>query len=311
MAEACSIARGADFPALARHLFGHVRLHFGDGPEQSRRLASASLGAVRVSDLEAGVHTVCGDHVVQATHDPDSLKLLFQTEGASRIEQGGRMVEFGSRIPVLYDPTRPYTLVNRTRVRLLMIQVPREAFSQAAVQALAAPMLISATFAGLCRVVRSTMETSLAEAGRLDDSSRAGLGEGLVSLVRPVIEASIAAAGGQGARSLDLLLLRAKAYIEANLDRADLTVERIAARMGCSRSYLFRAFESEGMAPVHYIWDQRLERARAELTAAPAHHRSIADIAFSAGFTSSAHFSRAFRNRFAISPRDCRHAARG
>ena len=91
MESAC----GREFPVLAQKLFGNVRLHFSDAPIERRYLRSAMLGQCRVSELMAGAHTVYGDHVVRASHDPDMLKLLIQSEGISLIEQGGRAVSVG------------------------------------------------------------------------------------------------------------------------------------------------------------------------------------------------------------------------
>ena len=309
MANGHETASGADFPDLARQLFGNVRLQFGDGPAHARHLSSDRLGVCRLSALEAGAHTVRGERVVKASHDPDALKLLIQERGESVIEQGGRAVDFGGGAPVLYDPTHPYTLVNRTGVRLMMLQVPRNAFSPRAVQSLVAPRLASASLTGLWHVLRSTMQTSLAEAAGLDEASRNSLGDSLLNLVRPLVEGEPVAPEAGRPGSLDMLLERAKAYVMTNLDRPDLSLGRIAARMGCSPRYLFRAFESEQTTPSQYIWDLRLERARAELAAPDSAMRTISDIAFSFGFSSSAHFSRAFRNRYGIAPRDWRRAA--
>lgn len=311
MAQVFETAKDADFPTLARQLFGNVQLQFGDAPENSCRLSSACLGACRVSELEAGAHIVYGQRVVRASHDPDALKLLIQAEGCSAIEQGGQTVEFGDGAPVLYDPTRPYMLFNRTCVRLLLLQVPRNAFSRAAVQALAVPRLPPKAMAGLWYVLRSTIQASLAEAASLDAVNRASLGDMLVDLVRPIIEAREPFSQAGRSRSLDMLLERAKTYIAAHLEQSDLSLARIAAQMGCSPRYLFRAFEIEGMTPSQFLWDRRLVLARADLASPECARRSISDVAFSLGFSSSAHFSRAFRNRYDISPRDWRRAALG
>ena len=56
----------------------------------------------------------------------------------------------------------------------------------------------------------------------------------------------------------------------------------------------------------HYIQEQRVTRACAELCN-PAHdHRRIYEIAFALGFSSEAHFSRVFRSTFGLSPSDVR-----
>jgi AraC-like DNA-binding protein len=56
----------------------------------------------------------------------------------------------------------------------------------------------------------------------------------------------------------------------------------------------------------HTIWAQRLEACRRELGDPQQGHRSISDIAFGWGFNDAAHFSRAFRERFGLSPREWR-----
>jgi AraC-like DNA-binding protein len=306
MGTAFAIAHGADFPDLARQLFGAVRLDFPERPGESRHLTSAVLGDCRISELEAGAHTVHGERVVRSSNDPDALKLLIQTEGRSAISQGGRTVDFGDGMPVVYDPTRPYVLVNSTRVRLMMLQVPRDAFSGAARDGLASPFLPPAAFSGFCHVLFSTMQATLREAGRLDEASRASLGRTLADMVRPLIEPDITD-GFSKSKSLETLLARAKDYIEAHLEEPDLSVERVATRMGCSPRYIFRAFEADGTTPSQFIWNARLVRARANLGSTTCAGRTISEIAFSLGFSSSAHFSRAFRDRFGMSPRDFRH----
>ncbi|WP_343229034.1 helix-turn-helix domain-containing protein [Rhizobium setariae] len=304
---AVEIADGPDFPVLAQKLFGNVRLHFPQAPAHARRLTSAVLGEARVSELEAGSHAVFGERVVRASHDPDSLKLLIQAEGSSLITQGGRTVDFGDGMPVLYDPTQAYTLINRTHVRLMMLQVPRHAFSRVALASLLTPRLPHGALGGLWHVLLSTMQSSLREAGRLDEASRVNLGRTLVEMVRPIVEAETP--GQVRAKSLDVLLTRTKVFIETHLEQPDLSVEKIAARMGCTPRYIFRAFETQGVTPSQFIWEARLKRARADLGSAGCAARSISAIAFSLGFSSSAHFSRAFRQRFEISPRDFRRSA--
>jgi AraC family transcriptional activator of tynA and feaB len=308
MAEVLEMAVDEAFPKLARQLFGDVRLEFADEPLERRRLRSVQFGGCRVSELQAGSHSVVGERVARASHDPDSLKLLIQTKGSSLIRQSGRTVMFGEGMPVLYDPTRPYALVNRTPVHLVMLQLPRDAFPEHVLSTLAAPIVPRHDLAGLWHVLLATLRSSLIEAVSLDALGRQKLGAALVHMVRPLLEDSVS---GEQVRpaSLDILLKRCKLFINAELHSPDLGMERIASRMGCSPRYVFRAFETEDMTPMQYIWEARLRRARQNLSS-PAHAgHSITEIAFSLGFSSSAHFSRAFRERFGMPPRDFRCAA--
>lgn len=110
--------------------------------------------------------------------------------------------------------------------------------------------------------------------------------------------------------SLGLLRLRIEAYIEANLETSQLTVATIAQRMGCSPRYVHRAFETGSMTIAEYLWETRLHRAWARLISADGESETISDVAFSVGFASSAHFSRAFKGRFGVAPSALRRSAR-
>jgi len=55
-----------------------------------------------------------------------------------------------------------------------------------------------------------------------------------------------------------------------------------------------------------YLLEHRLERCRAALAASSAGRRSSTSIAFAWGFNDAAHFSRSFRHRYGLSPRDFR-----
>jgi AraC-like DNA-binding protein len=95
---------------------------------------------------------------------------------------------------------------------------------------------------------------------------------------------------------------RAAAFIAAALADPDLTPSQVASAQHISRRSLDAIFAQHGWTITRWIWEQRLSAASAALRA-PAHaHRSLLDIAIAHGFTSSSHFSRAFRARFGLTP---------
>ncbi len=60
-------------------------------------------------------------------------------------------------------------------------------------------------------------------------------------------------------------------------------------------------FSDSGMTVSDYIWRARLQNCRQELEEAQG-RKTITDVAFSWGFSSSSHFSRVFRKYFGIVP---------
>ncbi|BAQ47528.1 helix-turn-helix domain-containing protein [Methylobacterium aquaticum] len=99
------------------------------------------------------------------------------------------------------------------------------------------------------------------------------------------------------------------AHIDRHLDDPDLTPAGIAAACRVSRATLYRLFGFEG-GVMAYIAGRRLDRAFTALCRPEAEHTSIAEVAYRSGFTSEAHFSRSFRSRFAMAPREARRRAR-
>ena len=105
------------------------------------------------------------------------------------------------------------------------------------------------------------------------------------------------------------LLHRAKSEIERNLASPDLSVSTLCSAVGLSRAGLYRLFAPYGGVRA-YIQDRRLRRAAADLVSLRHHQKYVYDIAFNWGFASEAHFSRAFKARFGMSPKDARDLGR-
>src|SRR4030081_1705477 len=94
--------------------------------------------------------------------------------------------------------------------------------------------------------------------------------------------------------------------IERRLDDPDLTPARVADAEGISERYLQKLFEGSGSSFTHYLRERRLQRTSAGLSNPAQAAQSVSEIAYRNGFNDSAHFSRAFRHRFGVSPREFR-----
>jgi AraC-like DNA-binding protein len=97
-----------------------------------------------------------------------------------------------------------------------------------------------------------------------------------------------------------LQLARAAAYIERNLTSRALTPASVADAIHVSRSTLYRMFSTSGGVN-RYIVRARLDRARSALADA-GQARRVSEVAFGSGFLSEAHFCRAFRRAFGVTP---------
>jgi acetamidase/formamidase/AraC-like DNA-binding protein len=102
------------------------------------------------------------------------------------------------------------------------------------------------------------------------------------------------------------ILNRICQLIEARLGEHDFSRETVATKEGISPRYVQKLFENAGETFAHYLRLRRLERCRSELVNPIYAHLSITDICYRWGFNDSAHFSRAFRDQYGMSPRSYR-----
>ncbi len=101
------------------------------------------------------------------------------------------------------------------------------------------------------------------------------------------------------------LRMAAQTLMQRHMDTPDLSVGVIAAKLGCSRAALYRAFAEEGLTVAGYLREIRLKKVYQLLQTAPGCY-TIAEIAARCGFVDSASFSRLFKQVFDICPKDLR-----
>src|SRR5882757_258728 len=156
---------------------------------------------------------------------------------------------------------------------------------------------------GFTEVFSRTLESSARNLETLSDTEWAAVAQSLADLL-PTFVAPTTEAGGTATQAA--ILHRLCQTIERKLDDPDLTPARVAEAEGISERYMQKLFEGSGSSFTHYVRERRLQRASAELSSPAEAHHSISEIAFRNGFNDSAHFSRAFRHRFGLSPREFR-----
>jgi AraC family carnitine catabolism transcriptional activator len=96
------------------------------------------------------------------------------------------------------------------------------------------------------------------------------------------------------------VLKRAIKLMEENLEDA-LPIPQLCRRVRLSQRQLDRLFaQFVRKSPVLYYRDIRLDRARSLITQTD---MRLSEVAVASGFSSQAHFSRAYRERFGLAPR--------
>lgn len=161
---------------------------------------------------------------------------------------------------------------------------------------------------GAGRLLRSLGET-LAAGGRVE-AARRRLREARTVLTE--IGAPEAETIALPPPSLDdrqrLLVERMEAYIDAHLDAQELSPATIAAAHHISLRYLYKLFRARETTVAAWIRQRRLEHCRRDLADPGLADRPVAAVAARWGFVNPAHFTRAFRAEYGLTPGEYRRA---
>ena len=204
----------------------------------------------------------------------------------------------------IIDYARPFRSV-ATDYGNLMIVVARESVP-AALLALEPHGLIFPRGSGAARLIGAAMQEFYAQADDLTVSEAEAAIEGIVALTTAC--ARIRLAGDE----LDHVKSRRKSaldYIDAHLGNAQLGPDEIADAANLSRASLYRLLAAEGGIRT-VLLKRRLDEALRLMLADNKDERSLKEIVKRCGFGGTSQFSRAFRARFGVPPRQYRALVR-
>jgi AraC family transcriptional activator of tynA and feaB len=97
---------------------------------------------------------------------------------------------------------------------------------------------------------------------------------------------------------------RIRDFIDAHLADAELNPQSTSDALNMSRSHLYAVMAEAGETFSTYVRNRRLDECRRSISDMP--DKTIAEIAYAWGFQDQSSFSRMFKTRFGISPREGR-----
>lgn len=273
---------------------------FYDGHATAFHRNATGVALTRISAGSQGVSPLPGSG--------DSLPIaLLPVEDGVVLRQGSghRIVPVGHLL--LLPRSGDWSVVFQRDMRAIVLSVTSEAlhgritgklkFGEARV---VAPGGLGDVFSRMLDATARTLET-------LTDVEWAAVAQGLADLLLTFAHQLAAPTSDAGHSATQAAILhRICQTIERRLDDPELAPARVAQAEGISERYLQKLFEAVGDNFTHYVRERRLQRAWADLSNPAEAHQSISEIAYRYGFGDSAHFSRTFRHRFGLPPREFR-----
>jgi AraC family transcriptional activator of tynA and feaB len=230
--------------------------------------------------------------------------LAYLKDGSASIVQDGREASVRSGDIVLFDSARPLRI--KAAMHCHSFDISAEQMKAVLPQV---DGLTSIAFKRDCpagSILRRVLDELFESGDRLNDEMSERIADAVPHLVAAALAALPETAQVAPGHAESHHLARIRNFVRDNLRRTDLSPESVARGVGLSTRHVHELFGKGPATLMRWIWVQRLERCRDELALPALRHRSVAEIAFSWGFSSQAHFSRVFRAQYAMSPREFR-----
>lgn len=273
------------------------------------RVQQRKCDRMRISEIYASEQAVTRRYRQARDEYEDKYFAILMLEGSQSVEQDGKIVTLLPGDFAIYDATRPHHLQFGQSWREIVVSIPRTTLNQLVVGMEQRTACQIQTDQGVSNVMRVFLEQMLSQIHHVSDAELLQLSDTAISLIAMTL-------GGlqrndiTQSRMKALTLTRVKRYLLEHLRDPELNPLMIEQAIGISSRYINKLFEAENTSLMRYVWNLRLERCAEDL-ANPMHEvMRVSDVALRWGFNDMSHFSRVFRERFAMSPRAWRELRR-
>src|SRR5215510_8225683 len=260
------------------------------------------IGRLQIGHITASCHRIgLSPELARAERHPVA-KVIIQTAGESVYEQRGERVTLTAGDGLVYDVSQPHAITSTETTEHFVVIVPHDLVVGRGVRLdrLSAQRFSART--GVGRLAADLIHSTFGELATISPACEDDLATSLLSLMFLPLPSETTHAS-------DTLRYRIEGYIRDQIRDPELSIDKIASALRCSKRYLHMAFAACDRSITDHIWTTRLDGCRGDL--ARRADQTISEVAFAWGLSSSAHFSRAFRKRFGVTPSAFRRGDRG
>ncbi|WP_314096242.1 helix-turn-helix domain-containing protein [Microbacterium foliorum] len=297
----------SEFRAAVSESFVPLQVSTSGADHFRGMIRGASVDEVHVNEVRATSHVVERTPELIARSDRSYFKLSLMLAGTGMLIQDDREAVLQPGDLAVYDTDRPYSLVFDDDFRTMVVMFPKHLISLPADMVGQLTAVRISGQGGLGGMVVPYLTQLAGNLEQLAGTTGARLAHSALDLVTTVFTREL----GLDEVSADphrALVQRIRSYIDRNLASTDLGPASIASAHFISTRHLHGLFQEQGVTVSTWIRTRRLEQCRRDLLDPMLADRPVAAVAARWGFVDAAHFSRAFKTAFGISPSEYRAA---
>jgi AraC-like DNA-binding protein len=243
-------------------------------------------------------------HIARSKND--AIKVVLPLSGAISVSQEGNEAQVRAGQFYVVDPAKPYQESITEDLTFIWLHVPRASFAAqiGRLEAVTATALGNET-----PYARLSMNYVLSLSKVWDDitgDASVHANSVALDLLTMVLWERTQQVRLHTSVHRTAQFQRAKSFIDEHLADPSLTLAGVAAALSVSTRHVPELLAEYGVSYQRYVLEQRLARCASELADPRMAHRTVTDIGYSWAFFDSAHFSKAFKTAYGMSPRDYR-----
>lgn len=260
---------------------------------------------LRLSSIRSNAITIERSRSEPTRISQDAYLAVVLLSGDYSLEQDGREVTLRPGDMTIYDATRPHRIFCPRRFSKLIVSIPRPKLKERVGGVEHSSALRIAGDRGAGAVTAAFLRSCAGQAHDLSGAEFAALSENWFDILTLALTSG-EPASGMASPGRAMARARIKRFVEQNLGKPDLDAAMVAADVGISQRYVNDILSDEGRSLMRYVLTRRLEKCRRDLSTPAGAGTQITEVAFRWGFNDLSHFSRSFKQRYGLSPRDFR-----
>src|SRR5947207_2381913 len=217
-----------------------------------------TIGRLQIGHITVSRHRVgLTPELARADRHPVA-KVIIQTAGVSVYEQHGDRVTLTPGDGLVYDVAQPHAITSTETTEHFVVTVPHELVAGRGIRLdrLSAQRFSART--GVGRLAADLIHSTFSELATISPACEDDLAASLLGLM-------FLSLPSEAGHASEALRHRIEGYIRDQIRDPELSIDKIASALRCSKRYLHMAFAACDRSITDHIWAARLDGCRGDL----------------------------------------------